>query len=119
VLGTVDDVRPYLARATVVVVPLRFASGTRLKILQALAMEKAVVSTAVGAEGLHLDPSDIVQADTPRAFATAVIRLLVDSSKRQQLGEAGRRAVVARYDWNVAAARLYGLYTTLARQGTS
>ncbi len=119
VLGAVDDVRPYLARATVVVVPLRYGSGTRLKILQALAMEKAVVSTAVGAEGLHLDPSEIVQADTPRAFATAVIELLADSSKRRQLGEAGRRVVVARYDWNVAAARLYELYTTLAKRGAS
>jgi len=116
VLGTVHDVRPYFAQATVVVVPLRYGSGTRLKILQALAMEKAVVSTTVGAEGLHLFPSEIVQADTPRAFATAVIELLVESAKRKQLGEVGRSAVVARYDWNAAAAKLYEIYSTFAGQ---
>lgn len=100
VTGTVDDVRPYLAEATVYVVPLRVGGGTRLKIFEALAMGKAVVATTVGAEGLPLVPDQhFLQADDPGAFAHAVVSLLREPVRRKALGRAGRRLVEERYSW--------------------
>ncbi len=116
VVGTVPDVRPYFARATVVIVPLRIGSGTRLKILEALAMEKAVVTTPVGAEGLDLGAGEIVEAGVPTDFADAVIALLSDPDRRKRLGAAGRASVVARYDWDASADKLYRLYSALAEK---
>jgi glycosyltransferase involved in cell wall biosynthesis len=104
VTGTVPDIRPYVARAAVYVVPLRVGGGTRLKIFEALAMGKAVVATGVGAEGLPVvDGEHFVQADTPADFAGAVVRLLKDPSRRQALGMAGRRLVEERYSWVTVA----------------
>src|SRR5262249_5836127 len=81
VTGTLADVRPWTAGGAVYVVPLRVGGGTRLKIFEALAMGKAVVSTAIGAEGLELTPDrHIVPADDPDTFATAVVGLLEDPS---------------------------------------
>src|SRR5207245_11207673 len=100
VTGTVDDVRPYMAEAAVYVVPLRVGGGTRLKIFEALAMVKAVVSTAIGAEGLPLTPGrDFLQADDPAAFARAVTALLRATAPRRSVGSAGRRLVEERYSW--------------------
>jgi glycosyltransferase involved in cell wall biosynthesis len=100
VTGTVDDVRPYMSEAAVYVVPLRVGGGTRLKIFEALAMGKAVVSTGVGAEGLPLVPGKhFVQADDPSAFASAVVSLLADANRRGALGSDGRRLVEERYSW--------------------
>jgi len=104
VTGTVDDVRPYVAAAAVCVVPLRVGGGTRLKIFEALAMGKAVVSTTVGAEGLPLIPgTHFVQADDPAQFADSVVALLRDSGRRRALGSAGRRLVEERYSWSQVA----------------
>lgn len=104
VTGTVDDVRPMIAEAAVYVVPLRAGSGTRLKIFEALAMGKAVVSTTVGAEGLALEPGrHFVPADDPSAFAGAVVGLLRDEERRQALGRAGRSLVEAYYSWATVA----------------
>jgi len=104
VTGTVDDVRPSIADAEVYVVPLRAGSGTRLKIFEALAMGKAVVSTTVGAEGLGLMPGrHFVAADDPAQFAAAVVRLLRNPARRQALGQAGRALVEARYSWPTVA----------------
>ena len=76
VTGRVDDVRPYMRDAAVYVVPLRIGGGTRLKIFEAMAMGKAVVSTAVGAEGLPVDGGEhLLLADEPRGFARGVVRL--------------------------------------------
>ena len=76
VTGRVDDVRPYIERAAAYVVPLRIGGGTRLKIFEAMAMEKAIVSTSVGAEGLPVtDGTDLRIADTPETFAAAVVDL--------------------------------------------
>ena len=84
VTGRVPEIKPYFAEATVFVVPLRIGSGTRLKILEALAMGKAIVSTSVGAEGLDLkDGEEIFIADEPTPFADAVTRLLTDASLRR------------------------------------
>jgi glycosyltransferase involved in cell wall biosynthesis len=100
ITGTVEDVRPFVAEAAVYIVPLRVGGGTRLKIFEALAMGKAVVSTSVGAEGLPLTPGDhFLQADSPADFAQAVVSLLEDAPRRRALGEAGRRLVEARYSW--------------------
>jgi glycosyltransferase involved in cell wall biosynthesis len=104
VTGTVDDVRPYVGQAAVCVVPLRIGGGTRLKIFEALAMAKPVVSTSVGAEGLPLTPGEhFVLADDPREFARAVVDLLSDEARRRKLGEAGRHLVEAQYSWPAVA----------------
>lgn len=100
VTGTVDDIRPYVAEAAVFVVPLRIGGGTRLKIFEALAMGKAVVSTTIGAEGLPLVPGEhFLSADDPAEFARAVVSLLQDPMRRSALGAAGRRLVEERYSW--------------------
>ena len=104
VTGTVEDVRPSIAEAAVYVVPLRAGGGTRLKIFEALAMAKPVVSTTVGAEGLGLEPGrHFVAADGPRDFADAVVGLLRDSQRRTALGQAGRALVEANYSWPTIA----------------
>jgi glycosyltransferase involved in cell wall biosynthesis len=104
VTGTVSDVRPFVDEAAVCVVPLRVGGGTRLKILEALAMEKAVVSTTVGAEGLPLVPGvHFVRADDPEEFAGSVVSLLRDRRRRAALGKAGRKLVVERHSWSRAA----------------
>jgi glycosyltransferase involved in cell wall biosynthesis len=100
VTGTVDDVRPYIAEAAVLVVPLRAAGGTRLKIYEALAMGKAVVSTSVGAEGLPLeDGRHYLRVDDASGFAGAVVSLLREPARRAALGDAGRTLVVERFSW--------------------
>jgi glycosyltransferase involved in cell wall biosynthesis len=100
VTGTVEDVRPWIGEAAVYVVPLRAGSGTRLKIFEALAMGKAVVSTTVGAEGLGLEPAHhFLPADDPAPFANAVTSLLRDMDQRRALGRAGRLLVEANYSW--------------------
>jgi glycosyltransferase involved in cell wall biosynthesis len=100
VTGTVDDVRPFIAEGSVYVVPLRAGGGTRLKIFEALAMARPVVSTTVGAEGLGLMPGrHYVAADEPAAFADAVVALLRDESRRRALGGTGRQLVETCYSW--------------------
>lgn len=96
--GTVDDMRPVIARAAVCVAPLRIGSGTRLKILEAAALAKPVVSTTLGAEGLDFrDGQEIVLADEPAPFAEAVAGLLRDRRRRTALGQAARKRVEAQY----------------------
>ena len=114
VTGRVPEIKPYFAEATVFVVPLRIGSGTRLKILEALAMGKAIVSTTVGAEGLDLrDGEEIFIADEPIAFADAVTRLLTDSQLRRRIGENGRARVERDYDWRSIGEKLHGVYTKI------
>jgi glycosyltransferase involved in cell wall biosynthesis len=100
VTGRVDDVRPFVAEAAVYVVPLRIGGGTRLKIFEAMAMGKPIVSTTVGAEGLPVsDGLHLLLADTPDAFAHAVVRLLQNQTERARLGDAARHLVVNQFDW--------------------
>ena len=105
VTGRVDDVRPYIEDAAAYVVPLRIGGGTRLKIYEALAMEKPTISTTVGAEGLNINNgADLLLADTPQDFADAVVRVLKEPSLARQLGEQGAQTVRQKYGWqNVAA----------------
>jgi glycosyltransferase involved in cell wall biosynthesis len=105
--GSVDDVAPHVASASVSVAPILVGSGTRLKILEALALGVPVVSTTLGAEGLNLTPGrDILLADHPGEFADAVARLLSDPAARAALGEAGRAAVTHAYSWEAIEQRL-------------
>lgn len=113
VTGAVPDLRPYLQAAQVVVVPLRVGGGTRLKILEAMAMGKAVVSTRLGAEGLDVTHGDdILLADGAQAMAAETRRVLEDDDLARGLGSAGRRLVESRYDWNASVRRLEALYET-------
>jgi len=103
VTGDVPDIRPYCHEAEVYVIPLRIGGGTRIKIFEAMAMGKAIVSTFVGAEGLPVtDGENILLADSPTDFAEAVVRVLNDSQLRQHLGTSARRLVEERYGWDAA-----------------
>ncbi|HEU4828790.1 MAG TPA: glycosyltransferase [Gemmatimonadales bacterium] len=104
VTGTVPDVRPYIERAAVFVVPLRIGGGTRLKIFEAMAMERAVVSTAVGAEGLPVtDGTHVLLADAPDAFAGAVATLLEHPERADTLGSSAAHLVRSSFGWDRVA----------------
>jgi polysaccharide biosynthesis protein PslH len=99
--GRVPDIRPHVASASCYVVPIRAGGGTRVKILDAWAMGKAVVSTAVGCEGLDaVDGENILIRDLPEEFAAAVHQVLDDETLRRRLGAAARELVEARYAWD-------------------
>jgi sugar transferase (PEP-CTERM/EpsH1 system associated) len=98
ITGRVDDVRPYMERAAAYIVPIRIGGGTRLKIYEAMAMEKPVVSTTVGAEGLPVrDGEELLLADEPEQFADAVVRVITDDNLAREIGN--RAAVVVRRDF--------------------
>lgn len=108
--GYVEDVRPLVAGSQVCVVPLRQGGGTRLKILEAMALGTAVVSTTKGAEGLDVvDGEHLLIADEPQAFAQATVRLMRDESLRRYLTQNARRLVEQRYDWRVIGAQFVQL----------
>jgi glycosyltransferase involved in cell wall biosynthesis len=100
VTGLVPDIRDYIARASVVVLPLRVGAGTKHRVFQALAMEKPLVTTSVGAEGIALEHGRTAMiTDDPATFADYTIALLKDAKRRREMGRAGRELVVSRYDW--------------------
>jgi glycosyltransferase involved in cell wall biosynthesis len=100
--------------------PMRGGGGTRLKMLEAMAAGKAVVSTAIGAEGLALTPGrDVVVADTAAEFADAVRALLADRAQAERLGRAARALVETRYQWDVCLAPIEELYASLERRGAT
>jgi glycosyltransferase involved in cell wall biosynthesis len=104
ITGAVADTRPYLQTATVCIIPMRIGGGTRLKALEAMACGKAVVSTTLGIEGIPVsDGRHLLLADTPEAFAAAVLSLLADARQggttARRLGQAARIFVQERYDW--------------------
>lgn len=109
--GEVPDVRPYLGQAEAVVVPIMAGSGTRFKVVEGLAMEKPMVSTAVGSEGIGVeDGKHLLIADTPEAFAAAIVRLFDDAALARSLGRVGRDFVQREYSWDRAGERLEALY---------
>lgn len=111
--GWVEDVRPYIAGAALYVIPLRMGGGTRLKVMEAMAMGKAIVSTAVGCEGFDLVPGqELVVADSPAEFTTAVLDLLRDPDRRERMGHTARRFASSGYDWTLIVPRLEGVYDT-------
>ena len=105
VTGTVASVADYLRKATVVIVPLRIGGGTRLKIFEAMAMGKAMVSTSIGAEGLDVtNGRDLLIADDAPAFASSILQLLRDPESRRSY-ERNAAALAARFDWSQIARR--------------
>jgi polysaccharide biosynthesis protein PslH len=111
VTGGVADLRPYYQRCTACIVPLRAGGGTRLKILEAMALGRPVVSTAIGCEGLDVaDGRHLFIADSPADFAEKCIRLLEDRSMRERMAGAARRRVTERYDWDAIARQVQQTY---------
>ncbi len=107
VTGTVDDVRPFLRQAAVCIVPLRIGGGSRLKILEAMAIGRPVVSTPVGAEGLTVEnDKHLLLAAEPQLFAARVQQLFDHDDLRERLARSGRRLVEERYGWDTLAHRL-------------
>jgi len=111
VTGFVEDVRPYVANSVLTVVPLRFGSGIRNKILEAWAMARPVVSTSLGAEGLAVQHGEnIILADDPSQFAQAVLNLLDDRQQRMRLAQAGRQLVEDKYAWSKVSEEMNAVY---------
>jgi glycosyltransferase involved in cell wall biosynthesis len=106
VTGRVEDVRPYMERAAAYIVPIRVGGGTRLKIYEAMAMEKPIVSTTVGAEGLPVrDGEELILADEAEAFAAGVVRVLQDESFARDLGRRAARIVRESFGWDRVSER--------------
>ena len=117
--GFVPDLRPHLAAATAVVVPLRLGGGTRLKIVEAMAMGKPIVSTTLGAEGIEAVPGrDLLIEDQPVAFADAVSRLLAGPELAARIGQSARRLAVEQYAWGAAARALEDFYRRILEVGS-
>jgi glycosyltransferase involved in cell wall biosynthesis len=112
--GFVPDVRPYFRSATVAICPVRDGGGTRIKILDALAMGIPMVSTTIGAEGLAVTPEhDVLIADSPEQWASQIGRVFQDTQLRSRLSTNGRKMVVSRYSWDALAERLDAAYRAL------
>jgi sugar transferase (PEP-CTERM/EpsH1 system associated) len=119
VTGQVEDVIPYYRKGAVCVVPLRAGGGTRLKILEAMALGRPVVSTTIGCEGLDvIDGEHLFIADKPVQFAEKTKRLLTDRQLYQQISTRGRQLVEARYDWDKIAKQLIDVYGEVLEQPT-
>jgi glycosyltransferase involved in cell wall biosynthesis len=117
VTGGVPDVVPYYKRSTVCVVPLRAGSGTRLKVLEAMALGRPVVSTSVGCEGLDVVGGEhILLADNSKRFAEQAVKLLTQNELRARIAAKAREFVVASYDWDAIAERLMTDFDGIARQ---
>ena len=107
VTGAVDDMRDFYGKASVVVVPLRVGGGTRLKILEGMAMQKAIISTSIGAEGIeHSDGDNILLRDTPDEFAKSVVEVMENDDLRNSLARGGRTLVEKKYDWQAVGKKL-------------
>jgi glycosyltransferase involved in cell wall biosynthesis len=119
-LGHLSDIRPALAEARCCVVPIRIGGGTRLKILDAWAMGKAVVSTSIGCEGLDaVDGENILVRDAPEAFAGAVVEVLRDPALRARLERNARRTAIETYSWSVVGRRIRLAYAELLGRRSS
>lgn len=115
-MGFVPDIRTVMHQSSVIIAPLRVGGGTRLKILEAFAMAKPVVSTTLGAEGIVAQHEhNILIADVPTAFAAAIVRLFNDPHLRQSLGMQARKLVVQEYNWDVLAHHFERVLTDVAQ----
>jgi glycosyltransferase involved in cell wall biosynthesis len=120
VTDTVPDVRPYVYDAAAFVVPLRMGGGTRLKVLEGLSMEKAVVSSSVGCEGIDVVHGEhLLVADEPQAFADAVLHITADPELAARLGRQGRTLVQQRYRWESVVERLEVFYGRLLAEAAA
>jgi glycosyltransferase involved in cell wall biosynthesis len=118
-IGFVSDLRPHLAAAAAVVVPVRLGGGTRLKVAESMAMGKAIVSTTLGAEGIEAIPGrDLLVEDEPGAFADAVNRLLAEPGLAARIGQSARQLAVERYAWSGSARALESFYRRILEAGS-
>ncbi len=118
--GFVEDLRPWVWRAGVYIIPLQVGSGTRLKLLEAMAMAKPIVSTAIGCEGVEVEQNEhLLIADRPEQMADAIVRLMRDPALSEKLGQAALRRAMERYDWKVLGDRLLEVYHTVLQRRTS
>jgi len=114
ITGIVDDVRQYIAQGALYIVPLRIGGGSRLKILEAMAMKKPIVSTSVGAEGLEAtDGKDILLADTPEDFCNLCLKVLREPQLSENIAEKGFELVHAKYRWESIGKKLLNYITNL------
>jgi glycosyltransferase involved in cell wall biosynthesis len=112
--GTIPDVRPFVSSAEVCVVPLRIGGGTRLKILEAFAMNKPVVSTSIGAEGIEIENgNNIVICDDPKEFARKVLMLLHDKEMQLRIAKEGFCFAKMKYDWSLLAEKMDFIWETI------
>jgi sugar transferase (PEP-CTERM/EpsH1 system associated) len=113
--GFADDIRPYMAKAAAYVVPIRIGGGTRLKILDAMAMGKAIVSTSIGSEGLEVTAGEnILIADTPQEFVDKIAQIIEEPHLRKHLEENARETAVNLYSWVKIKPKLEGVYLNVA-----
>lgn len=118
IIGEVEDLEPYYRTSNLCIVPLRSGGGTRLKILEAMAYGRPVVSTTIGAEGTDVkDGLNILIADTPTEIAKAVCRLLEDPDLAKKLAAEGRKLVENRYSWKSIAQTISEQYRTIINSG--
>jgi glycosyltransferase involved in cell wall biosynthesis len=119
-VGEVENVSSHLSRSTVVVVPLRIGGGSRIKILEALAASKPVVSTSIGAEGLDVvSGQHLIVADSPTEFALRTEELLASEAARRELGYQGRKLVDEHYGWDGIASRLEAVWYQVSKNQTA
>lgn len=115
VTGRVEDLKPYIQRATMLVAPMRFGAGIKNKVLEALAVEKPVVTNSTGVEAMHPQVSELLcLADDPTAFAKAVCDLLDDQQRRIELGKRGREVMAEIHSWETASEKYEALFAELA-----
>jgi len=111
IMGYVEDVRPYILQSLVFIAPLRSGSGTKLKVLNAMAMGKAVVTTSIGAEGIKVTPDEnIMIADNPQDFAEKIIYLLRHPEIAIKIGKEARQVIEKYYDWKVIDKNMEQIY---------
>ena len=114
--GYVDDIRVDMEKASVFIASIRSGSGTKLKILNALALEKAVVTTSIGAEGIKVNPDeDIMIADTSREFAQKIIYLLQHPEEAKNMGKKGRKLIEKYYSWESIGKKMHKVYDEVSR----
>lgn len=117
VTGFVDDVRPYVWKSKIFVVPLRMGSGTRLKVVESLAMKKPVVSTSIGCEGIDVvDGESILIEDSAEAFADSVIRLFNNNNLCNRIATKGHQVVKKNYEWESIGNKMLEIYDSLSSE---
>jgi glycosyltransferase involved in cell wall biosynthesis len=115
--GYVRDVRPYVAEAAVFIAPLRSGSGTKIKVLNAMAMGKPVVTTSIGVEGIEAEiEKDILIADTEELFAEKVIYLLQHPNKCKEIGQNARKMIENKYDWKKIELKFRNIYSEVEKK---
>jgi len=111
ITGSVPDTRPYIAGADVYVIPLLSGGGTRFKVLEAMTLRRPIISTTMGCDGFPVvSGREVILADEPAGFARAVVELLKDAGKREELGRAGFDFAAAHYDWSAIVPLFEALY---------